>query len=353
MAETEKENEAEKKEVSAEKPKAKRQSVVRPYPMYTLEKALGIAFAIKDKNAGNPWNPSQVAKAVGIGEKSSALDFLTRSSQLYGLTSGTRQAAAISLEKLGRDIVYAPNADAEIIARRRAFINVEVFAKVLEYYKGNNLPEIEFLSNTLQSEFNLQKEFHEEFRKVFLSNCEFSKIGNEWKGVDATTVSPIRTPASSSKNQTPAIKSFAASENRDGKRCFVIMPFSERLSNRPKGFFEEVFDSLIKPAAEAAGFDVATANKDGSDVIQSTIINELMDADLVIADMTDHNPNVMFELGLRMSQEKPIAIIKTSDTGRIFDVDNMLRVFEYNQNLWPSTIKTDAPALEGHLRAGK
>jgi hypothetical protein len=65
------------------------------------------------------------------------------------------------------------------------------------------------------------------------------------------------------------------------------MPFSERNSDRPAGFFEEVFDSLIKPAAEAAGFDVLTANKDGSDVIQSTIINELMDADLVVADLTD------------------------------------------------------------------
>jgi hypothetical protein len=130
------------------------------------------------------------------------------------------------------------------------------------------------------------------------------------------------------------------------------MPFSERNSDRPAGFFEEVFDSLIKPAAEAAGFDVLTANKDGSDVIQSTIINELMDADLVVADLTDHNPNVLFELGLRMGlHEKPVAIIKTTDTGRIFDVDNMLRVFEYKGNLWPSTIKTDVPGLEGHMRA--
>lgn len=129
------------------------------------------------------------------------------------------------------------------------------------------------------------------------------------------------------------------------------MPFSERLPNRPKGFFDEVFESLIKPAAEAAGFDVQTANKDGSDVIQSTIINELMDAELVIADLTDHNPNVLFELGFRMAQEKPVAIIKTGDTGRIFDVDNMLRVFEYNENLWTSTIKSDVPRLEGHIRA--
>lgn len=52
-----------------------------------------------------------------------------------------------------------------------------------------------------------------------------------------------------------------------------------------------------------------------------------------------------------MSQEKPVAIIKSSDTGRIFDVDNMLRVFEYNPNLWQSSLKTDIPRLEGKIRA--
>ncbi|MDB5414335.1 MAG: hypothetical protein JWR10_2670 [Rubritepida sp.] len=326
----------------------KRATVVRPYPMYSLEKALAIALAIKEKNAGNPWPPSQIAKAIGIGEKSSSLDFWTRSSQLYGLTSGTRQTAAISLEKIGRELVYAPNPESEINARRRAFINVEIFAKVLEYYKGCNLPELTFLSNTLESEFGLPKLLHEEFRKIFLENCQFAQISSDWRGLDSTPMLPARRE---NPGPVPAIKSFAASENKDGKRCFVIMPFTEARSNRAAGFFEEVFDSLIKPAAEAAGFDVLTANKDGSDVIQSTIINEIMDSELVIADLTDHNPNVLFELGLRMAQEKPVAIIKTSDTGRIFDVDNMLRVFEYKEHLWPSTIKTDVAGLEGHIRA--
>lgn len=328
--------------------KERKPTIVRPYPSFPLEKALSIALAIKEKNAGNPWAPTQVAKALGMGEKSSALDLLARASVLYGLTSGTRAASYISLEKTGREIVYAPNPDAELKARRRAFLNVDIFSKVLEYYKGNSLPELEFLSNTLFAEFDLPRELHEEFRRIFLDNCAYADIGSNWTGIDtpSTTVSK-RT----SEPDTPAVKTFAAIENTDGKRCFVIMPFSERLSDRPKGFFDEVFDSLIKPAAEAAGFDVLTANKDGSDVIQSTIVNELMDADLVVADLTDHNPNVLFELGVRMAQEKPIAIIKTSDTGGIFDVDNLLRVFEYSSNLWASTVKHDLPRLEGHLRA--
>ena len=328
--------------------KPKRPTIVRPFPIYPLERALSIAMAIKEKNAGNPWPPSQVSRAIGIGEKSSYLDIMARSSQMYGLTSGTRQAISISLEKIGREIVYAPNAEAQLLARRRAFLNVDLFAKVLEYYKGSNLPELQYLSNTLYAEFQLDRTLHEEFRKVFLENCTFCGIQGDFTGTADTLLVVSQRPQN---EPMPAIKAFASSENRDGKRCFVIMPFSERLSERSKGFFEELFDSLIKPAVESAGFDVVTANKDGSDVIQSTIINELMDADLVVADLTDHNPNVLFELGLRLAQEKPVAIIKSSDTGRIFDVDNMLRVFEYSENLWPSTIKTDVPALEGHIRA--
>lgn len=66
---------------------------------------------------------------------------------------------------------------------------------------------------------------------------------------------------------------------------------------------------------------------------------------------TDHNPNVLFELGLRMAAEKPVALIKSAGTGRVFDVDNMLRVYEYQPNLWRSTVETDLPELTKHFKA--
>jgi hypothetical protein len=60
----------------------------------------------------------------------------------------------------------------------------------------------------------------------------------------------------------------------------------------------------------------------------------------------------MFELGLRMAHgKKAVLIIKSKDTGRIFDVDNVLRVFEYNQNLWCSTVERDIPELAEYIEA--
>jgi len=86
------------------------------------------------------------------------------------------------------------------------------------------------------------------------------------------------------------------------------MPFSEKGKDtpRPAGFFDEVLNSLIKPACNAADFGVETARAHGSDMIHHTIIRQLVKADLVVADLTDHNPNVLFELGIRIALDKPI-----------------------------------------------
>ena len=53
----------------------------------------------------------------------------------------------------------------------------------------------------------------------------------------------------------------------------------------------------------------------------------------------------MSELGFRMAQDKPVVLLKAAGTGPLFDVDNMLRVFEYNSNLWQTTVEKDMPNL--------
>jgi hypothetical protein len=129
------------------------------------------------------------------------------------------------------------------------------------------------------------------------------------------------------------------------------MPFTERDDRHETGFFEEVLSELFVPAGKAAGFTVKTAKRQGSDVIQSTIVNDLLEADLVLADLTEHNPNVLFELGMRMHADLPVVLVRSRGTGAIFDVDNMLRVEEYSPNLWSSSIKRDLPVITDHIKA--
>ncbi len=277
---------------------------------------------------------------MGVSSKPPAFFYLTAGARDYGLTEGTRAAKKISLADIGKRFVYPKDKDAERQALQDAFFNVAIFKKVYEYYKGPTLPELKYVANTLQTEFGLPAEYHAQFIGIFQANCRFVQ-----KAGDIT----LEVPAPGGKAAERTI-TLATPSKATGLRAFVILPFSEK-SGSPwaKGFFSEVLNTLITPAAVDAGFKVDTARREGSDVIQATIVNQLLSADLVIADLTDHNPNVLFELGLRMSSEKPVALIRAEGTPPIFDVDNMLRVWSYKANLWRSTLQTDIPALKAHI----
>lgn len=336
------------KKVALKKAVSKTHKVTRNYPSVSLEKCLIIAQKIKELNGGNPWAPKEVANAIEVRDTNKFF-YYSAASRDFGLTLGSRDTKEISLTDLGRQLVYAPNPETEHKKKLEAFLNISIFKSVLEYYKGNNLPEMKYLGNTLEDKFKLHPDFHEEFSQVFNENCKFLNItqGNQ--------INELSLNGHAQKNGRHSSATIIVGETKRTShtdlKAFVIMPFTEKNDKRPIGFFKEVLNSLIIPAGLDAGFNVETANKQGSDVIQSTIVNDLLEADIVIADLTDHNPNVLFELGLRMHADLPIAIIKSKDTGKIFDVDNMLRVYEYNQNLWKSTIETDLKELTEHLKA--
>lgn len=320
---------------------------VRNYPTITLEKCLILAQKIKELNGGNPWDPNELRKGSNIGD-TNKFYYYSASSRDFGLTTGTRSAKEIALTDFGRQLVYAPNAQTEDKLKLEAFFKIEIFKSVLEYYKGNNLPEMKYLGNTLEDKFKLHPDFHEEFSQVFRENC---KDLNITQGIQLDDLSLQSIQKNGEVSASTIVVGETKKGTKTGLKAFVIMPFTERNEKRSDGFFKEVLNSLLIPAGIAAGFNVETANKQGSDVIHSTIINDLLEADIVIADLTDHNPNVLFELGLRMHADLPVALIKTKDTGKIFDVDNMLRVYEYNQNLWKSTIEIDVAALVEHFKA--
>jgi hypothetical protein len=323
---------------------AKKGRIRWPFPRATLEASLKIPYAIKDHNGGNPWEPEEVRKAIGAGTGGNAYFYLTAASRDYGLTIGTSTGEKIALADLGRDLVYAPSPDAEKALKLRAFLGVEIFKSVLEYYKGSNLPEMKYLGNVLHKEFGLEPETHDEFSRTFRENCQYLGITS---GIP-TAYGEENEPATGIR--APETVTLAEADGASKLTAFVIMPFVERDSKHSPGFFAEVLRSVITPAAKASQFTVKTANRQGSDLIQSTIINDLIDADLVIADLTEHNPNVMFELGMRMAEDKPVVLIKAQGTGPLFDVDNMLRVFEYSPNLWPTTVDKDMPNLRDFIK---
>lgn len=333
--------------LAEEKPRrTKSKTVSRPYPRRNLQDAISVPTVLKEKNGGHPLPPSQVGTALNLS-MSSRFFYLAAASRDFGLTSGGRDSAEIAMTDLGRRVVSPTSPEDEKDAYLEAFFKVDLFERVVRHFGGSKLPEEKFLSNILSTTFGLEEEAQEEFIKLFNENCRFLSIGEEFGSErDKASIRP-----SEPGRPDSARVATVATQSTTAPTCFIIMPFSEKNDSHAIGFFDEVLASLFTPAAASAGFEVRTAKKQGSDVIQATIVTELLAADLVLADLTEHNPNVLFELGMRMAEEKPIALVRAKGTGAIFDVDNMLRVAEYNPNLWASTVEKDIPRIAEHLLA--
>lgn len=316
----------------------KRTKPQKNYPQYSVDEALVVAKTIAKNNAGNPWDSEQVAVSIEMGAKASNFYYLTAASRDYGFTTGTSRTKEIELTALGRKAIYPENLEQEYAALKQAFGNIDIFKQVYNYYKNGTLPEKKYLYNTLQETFGIIAEYHDEFYDVYSKNIKYLK---EKESVDTS----ISTQAVTQTYEPPH-----ASDDQENT-LFVIMPFSEKTDLYPKGYFDEVFSSLIVPAASIAGFSAKTANKNGSDIIHKTIVSSIYNSSIILADLTEHNPNVLFELGLAIAFKKKVAIIRAKGTKPIFDVDNSMRVLDYSPNLWKSTLEMDVEKLAKHITA--
>ena len=104
--------------------------------------------------------------------------------------------------------------------------------------------------------------------------------------------------------------------------CFIIMPISpsEDLLNDYGGDPQHsvhVLEHLFIPSVEACGLDPIRPIVAGSDVIHGEIIKNLSTANLVLCDMSQLNPNVFFEFGIRTALNKPVALVVDDRTKRM------------------------------------
>ena len=95
-------------------------------------------------------------------------------------------------------------------------------------------------------------------------------------------------------------------------KVFVIMPFSD-------DFFES-YEMLKEHFQDDFEFSHA-GDEDNQQNILADIISPIYAADVILADLTGLNPNVMYELGLAHSFNKKTIIITRDDLGKLpFDL---------------------------------
>lgn len=104
-------------------------------------------------------------------------------------------------------------------------------------------------------------------------------------------------------------------ENEHSKHIvFVISPIGAPDSPVRKRS-DQILKHLIEPVVSELDYEAVRADKISKPgIITSQIINYVIDASLVIADLTGHNPNVFYELAVRHAIKKPvIQIIKKGE----------------------------------------
>ncbi len=116
--------------------------------------------------------------------------------------------------------------------------------------------------------------------------------------------------------------------------CFVIRGFGEKKDSGGKLIdFDKVDNELIKPAMEKAGLiGGTTAIVQGSGPIHQDMFQLILHAAVVICDITVHNPNVFYELGVRHALRKKYTVLikgTPSDDRAPFDIAG-LRYMEYS-----------------------
>lgn len=107
-------------------------------------------------------------------------------------------------------------------------------------------------------------------------------------------------------------------ESTQDRICGIIMPIST-IDNCSSEHWTEV-KRIISEAINDAGYKPnLVSNADDIGIIQKRIIQNLYDNDIVVCDVSGKNPNVMFELGLRLAFDKPAIIIIDDNTDYSFD----------------------------------
>lgn len=138
-------------------------------------------------------------------------------------------------------------------------------------------------------------------------------------------------------------------QSKESKVCGIVMPISS-IDGCVETHWSEVLN-IINEAVDDAGFEGnLVSNSDEVGIIHKRIIQNLYDNPIVVCDVSCKNPNVMFELGLRLAFDKPTIIIKDDKTSYSFDT-SAIEHLEYPRDLRFSQIVEFKQKLSSKIQA--
>jgi hypothetical protein len=293
------------------------------YPKDPLAKSIRIPEAVLEQNAGNACTPKEAAGYAKVGWTGD-IGVEISSATKYGLLERPSPGKVKPTDLL-RKIVRPEDPKDKLEALRQAVLNAPVIADVYKRYRGEYLPDKEFLHNTAINSFNVAEAQADEFVGILLQTLKDAELLQDL-GDGKTRVLDVTSPTTDAprseigEEQIKKLSKGVTVQATD--TCFVMMPFAEPIG----GYYASVY----KPAIERAKLTAVRADADiyGTGKIIDQIWKGIHAARVLVAELTGRNPNVLYELGLAHALYKPVVLVSSNKDDVPFDVQHV-RVIYY------------------------
>lgn len=319
--------------------------ISKAFPTASFEEAMDLASVIQH-NGVTKMRRLTIFETLQKSPDSGPSRTLVTNSSRYGLTVGGYQAEHIELTEIGKAATDPDgNPRDQLKARFTCAVeNIEPFKYLYERLANNKLPS-EAVLNDLLREYGIPDHDLKQCAEIFIVNAQFLgllrtiagaqrllKIDHVIEETPATVVASTGQPqpvqAAAATTGMPVVSS---SEHDDWSRiCFYISPIGDEDSEQRR--HSDLFlNSIVEPAISETGLKVIRADQIGKPgMIGSQVVEYILRARLVIADLSFHNPNVFYELALRHACGLPtVQIIRKNDKmpfdvqqARTIDIDN-------------------------------